>query len=110
MPTSAERPTLDEFKFKKETELDKGYYEQTTVNGVEISVGWDKGYDNFTIYFPQIKLGVKEGVTDQVIIIAEQSEAAKQVFDYAVQLAEKETDVYEIYKKVDAFVKNLSKH
>lgn len=110
MPTSAERPTLDEFQFKKETELNKGYHEQKTVNGVKISVGWDADYDNFTIYFPQIELGVKEGVEDQAIIIAEQSEVAKQVFDYAVQLAEKETDVCEIYKKVKVFVKNLSTH
>lgn len=110
MPISAERPTLDEFQFKKEAESGKDYYEKINVNGTEISVGWDTGYDNFTIYFPQIEVGAKQGVEDQAIIIADQAETAKQVFDYAVQLAEKETDIYEIYKKVRAFVKKVSTH
>jgi len=110
MPTSAERPTLDEFQFKKENESGKDYHEKINVNGTEISVGWDTGYNNFTIYFPQIEILVKEGVNDQIIIIDKQSEVAKQVFDYAVQLAEKETDIYEIYKKVRAFVKKVSAH
>ncbi len=107
METSAERPTLNEFKGEEEAQK---YHEKTNVNGTEISVGWDGAYDNFTIYFPQIEPGAEKGVPDQVIIISEKPGVAKQVFKYASEVAAEETNVYEIYRKVDVFVRKLSVH
>jgi len=94
----------------KEKGPDKSYLEKATVNGTEISVGWDDGYRDYTIYFPQIKFGEeaeKRGVYDQVIRISERLEAAKDVFNYAVARAKLTNDVLEIYKKVESFSRNL---
>jgi hypothetical protein len=105
---------LDESKMQeaqtKEKGLDKSYQEKTTVNGVEISIHWDSRYDDYTIYFPQIEIGWaarERGVDDQVIRISRKREVAKQVFDEALKLAQTESDVYEVYKKVEAFSQPL---
>jgi hypothetical protein len=79
------------------------FSEKKIVNGIKIKVRWDEGYDDYTVYFPQIMLGEeaeKKGVSDQVIRLTHKEKIAKQVFDYAIKLAETETDVYEIYKQV----------
>lgn len=90
-----------------EEEPDRSYNEQTTVNGVEISVGWDSSYDNYAIYFPQIQIGKvasEKGVDDQVLRINRRPEVAKQIFDYASKLAQTESDVYKIYKQTNDFL------
>lgn len=87
---------------------EKPYYEKATVNGVEIIVTWyDDSSKDYEIYFPQIKFGADPDVYDQVIRISRKPEVAKQVFDYATKLAETESDVYEIYKKVSKFARDL---
>lgn len=94
----------------KENGPDKSFREQTTVNGVDIIVAWDKGYDDYIIYFPQIDTGeesYKKGITDQVLRIDQKPEVAKQVFDYASKLAQTESDVYDIYSKVEKFCQDL---
>ena len=88
----------------------KKYREATTVNGVEISVGWDNGYDDYTIHFPQIQLGEEsseKGVYDQVIRLTRRPEVAKQVFDYAVARAQLTSDLHEIFKKVEEYAGDL---
>jgi hypothetical protein len=84
-------------------------YEKTTVNGIEISVGWDKGYGEYTIYFPQIEIGDaarKKSVSDQVLRISEDLNQVKEIFDYSVKIAETESDVYKVYVKVFDFLIN----
>ena len=87
------------------------YHEETTVNGVEIIVDWyDDSSKDYEIYFPQIEFGEaasEKGVSDQVIMVSRRPEVAKQVFDYAAKLAQTESDVYEIYKKVKEFARDL---
>jgi hypothetical protein len=84
----------------------KAFVGRETVNGVEIVVEWDNGYDDYVIYFPQIEIGEaasEKGVHDQVLRITRKPDVAKLVFDYARQLAKKEPDVYKIYKRVEDF-------
>ncbi len=79
------------------------YSDRTEVNGIEMNVGWSEDYHDYTIYFPQIKLDDEtrdKGVSDQVIRIGETPDLAQRVFEYASQLAETESDVNELYKKV----------
>ena len=86
------------------------FNQQETVNGTEISVGWDGMYRNYSIYFPQVELNEEaqaKGVGDQVISISENPEDAKSVFEYAKKLAETETNINEIYLKVQDFCQNL---
>ena len=83
--------------------LDIDYKAKETVNGVTISVAWDEGYENYTIYFPQI-IALRNGVNDQVIRIDNDPKHAEEVFDYASKLALSIKDVYELYKKVRAFI------
>ena len=85
------------------------FREASTVNGIEISVGWDRGYDEYTIYFPQIDINEvsERGVSDQVLGLTGRPEVAKKVYDKAVELAETTPDVYELYKKIDTFSRGL---
>jgi len=97
-------------KAKQEQGPDKSYHESTTVNGVEISIGWDNGYNDYTIYLPQIRLGEEaseKGVYDQIIRLTRHPKIAKQVFDYAVARAQLTSDLHEIYKKVEEYSSDL---
>lgn len=82
----------------------KKYQESKTVNGVEMKIAWDEQYDNYSIYFPQIKIGeeaANNGIYDQVVVLSNNADAAKQAFALAAQLAESNASLYEIYQKVD---------
>ncbi len=89
----------------------KNFLAKETVNGVEISVGWDRSYDDYTIYLPQIETGSEEAeekdVSDQVIRMTRLPDAAKLVFDYACLMAKKEPNPYNLYKKLKEFGKTL---
>lgn len=109
-PFKEGEPTPEAMGINPAVESAKDYHEQVTVNGIEISVGLDAEYDDYTIYFPQIELGddaSEKGVDDQVIRLSQRPEVAKQVFEYASQLAQTEPDVYALYKKVEAFAQDL---
>ena len=79
------------------------------MNGIVISIGWDRGYEDYAIYFPQIELatGREKNVCDQLIRLSTLPEIAKVVFDYAVKHASECSDVYELYKKVEEWKKDL---
>jgi type III secretory pathway component EscV len=88
---------------------DKRFSGDTTVNGIKIQVRWtlEEEYD---IYFPQIKMGDLheiEGVSDQVLRLDDNPDTAKKVFDEACRLAQTESNVYELYKKIDSFIRTL---
>ena len=97
--------------------LDTSYAEQADVNGVEMSVKFINQYPgtgsqegDFEMYFPQIMVGDEareRGVSDSVIRISEDPETAKKVFAYATEAAKLDGDVYSLYKKVDAFAREL---
>lgn len=92
---------------KKENGPDKSYHERVTVNNVQISVGWDGSYNDYTLIFPQIEVDWddprKKGVTESALRISPKPEKAKQVFDLASKLAQTESDVYEIYRQIYKF-------
>ena len=95
---------------EKKTGPDTSFYEASKVNGTEVSVGWDRIYGDYTIYFPQIEVNEEaheHGVHDQVIRLTRRPEVAKQVYDKAVELAEQTTDVYELYKQIKTFSREL---
>jgi hypothetical protein len=71
-----------------------------------MKVGWDRGWNDYVILFPQIDIvneGLKKGVHDQLLEIGTNPEVAKKVFEYAVQLVEKAPDVYSLYQEVKDF-------
>ena len=80
------------------TEQLKRYNEKTTINGVEISVGWDPGYNSFSVYFPQ---------TEQVLILSQNEQTAKKVFDQAKKLAGDNVKVTEIFRQIEDFSTEL---
>ena len=91
-------------------ELNKDYYEKSSPGGTDFSVSWDDGYDDYTIYFPEIKIGDEardRGVDDQVIRISQIPEVAKKVFDFATKISAQEEDVYEVYKQVEEYARTL---
>jgi len=97
-------------KIKKEKEepeikMDKSYRQSAEVNGMEFTVYWDTGYDDFCIYFTQIDLAEarKRNINDQVIRLTVIPEEAKKVFDFTVKEAENVSDVYDLFKKVEKF-------
>lgn len=89
------------------------YYENTNINGINIIIRWDNGYQGYTIYFPDIKFGgnlVKlYGITDQIIRIGKNKETAKEVFDYACEEAKhvRSGSPYKLYQEVSEFIFNL---
>lgn len=85
----------------------KAYRGQRIINGIDIRVGWDRGYDDYTIYFPQIELGEEDSPPDQVIRITRRPEVAKQVFDFAVEKSKEINDVNKLYRAVEKFARTL---
>ena len=94
----------------REKDPDKSYLERTTANGIKVKVGWDRGWNGYVIYFPQIdivEVGLKREVHDQLLEIGTNPEVVKQVFDYAVKFAETEPDVYKLFQQVEDFIRKL---
>ena len=90
---------------------DKSHLERAMINGIKMKVGWDRGWNNYVIFFPQIELNeqtLNKGVTDQLIEISKNPARAKEVFDYAAKLAETEPDVYKLYQQVKEFVGKIT--
>jgi len=88
----------------------KAYREQTTVNGIRINVAWDSGYRDYTLDFPQIDLGYatkNEPGVCQAMRITRNPEIAKQIFDFAVKKAGEINNVYDLYREVKKFSKDL---
>ncbi|MBT5502665.1 hypothetical protein HN858_03415 [Candidatus Falkowbacteria bacterium] len=86
------------------------YHEQTEINGIRISIGYDSTYQDYTLYFPQLDPDDKVqaiGISDQVFRIDENPKNAKKVYDFAMKEAETVADVYELYKKAKAFADTL---
>jgi len=81
---------------------DKGFVGKTEVNGIEISVAWDQGYGEYTIFFPGIKESEK-----QVVRINRNIGDAQEVFEFAKSEAEAVEDPIDLYKKVFEFSKKL---
>ena len=81
------------------------YHEEAEVNGIKIIVWFDNDYQNYVLLFPQIK--TDEEINDSLFIIDKNPENAKKVYDYAVELAEEEKDVRNLYKKAEEFTRNL---
>jgi hypothetical protein len=80
-----------------------GYYSRSIVNGIEISVGWDRGYQDYTVYLPQIDLQ-EFGACDQVIRISRDSAHARQVIEYAVAQAAHASSPIELFKALDQYI------
>jgi hypothetical protein len=87
-------------------ENDQNYHEKTVVNKITISVGYDGGYRDYTLYFPNIDLMNDEGVYDQVLRISDKEEDAREYFKRAVELAKSGKNVYDIYKELQQQIRN----
>lgn len=99
-------PTLEQMGVKPESETIK-YQEKASVNGKDINIHWDSGYEEYVVYFPQVKLSDetsnKHKIYDNVILIGTDTAVAQQIFAEAIKLAETESDVYGLYKGVEHF-------
>lgn len=99
-------PTLEQMGVKPESETIK-YQEKASVNGKDIGIHWDSGYEEYVVYFPQVKFGDetsdKYQIYDNVILIGTDTVVAQQIFAEAIKLAETEPDVYGLYKGVERF-------
>lgn len=76
---------------------------------VRFKIGWDDQYQDYVIYFPQINLeeGAQKGVSDQVCRLTSNRKAAEKIFNYTVNLASQGYDVYQLFKKVEAYAETL---
>ncbi len=107
-----EKATLDRMAEKKgdsaQEEIEsKSFVANKTINGVETMVHWDDSYKDYVIYFPQVDLGNDQGVYDQVIRLGDSPEDAKKIFEAACGIAETESDVYKVYKKIEMLAREL---
>lgn len=67
------------------------------INGVQIGVGWDKGYGDYTLYLPQLNPDWARNIDDQVIRLSKLPQEAQKAFEYACTLAEEGKDIEDIY-------------
>jgi len=76
---------------------DGSFFEQVEIGGFQMSVGIDRGYGDYTMYFPQISpwsgeeraFSDKYGINDQVIRFSEDDVMAEELFNYASGLMNK---------------------
>ena len=96
---------------EKEENIEKGKFrEETEINGINIVCEWDSIGRYYALVFPQIELGEgteKKGISDMLFYISANQETAKKVFNYAVNIAQNEPDVYEVFKKSEAYARSL---
>ncbi|MBI4249989.1 hypothetical protein HY622_00145 [Candidatus Uhrbacteria bacterium] len=91
-------------------EEDKQYHDRAVVNGVEIEVRWDDTNNDYLIHFPQIDIGDENrqrGIYDNVIRMNQDPNSAKEVFEFAKEVAERFSDVYEVYPRAEGYIKSL---
>lgn len=100
-------PSLEEMVIDPEQQDRKAFVGREIINGIEIVVEWDKDYDDYVIYLPQIEFGKEEDIHDQVIRLTRKPEVAKQIFDFATKEAEKTKSVYDLFRSVEKFSKDL---
>lgn len=93
------------------------YSEKANVNGIDISVSWD-GRD-YIMYFPGLKVDHGDRTFDELfngvfddgvlggLVIGQDAEKAKEVFDFATQAAREEKDPNSFQKKVIDYVTKL---
>jgi hypothetical protein len=85
--------------------VERKFLKKETVNGIEISVGWDEGYEDYTIYLPQVQTDYEKGISDQVVRIGESTEAAERVFEKAKELAAASSTPEELYLKMEKYIR-----
>lgn len=82
------------------TEAKNKFSATRIVNGMEIRVGWDTGYRDYTLHFPDIDMAKAApfGISDQVIRISECEQDARKAFAEVCDAAEIVKDVYNLYR------------
>lgn len=88
------------------------YHDSVDVHGIQISVGWDSGYNGYIISFPQIQLNEEarnNGVDDQVIRLTRNPKVAEEVFRVAVIEADFSRDLFATFRKVKDYSMKIPK-
>ena len=92
------------------------YHEKTTVNGVEIQIGWSDTDMEYTLLLPQLRKddgsmtaeASKASIfSPDVRTASDDSEIARRVFAHAVSLAHQETDPTRLFKQIDDYVSRI---
>lgn len=103
-------PSTNEMGIDSKAEKDTRYREERNINGVHFRVEWDDGYQEYAIYFPDLKTG-EEGVPDNLLRISGNVEHAKQVLGKAVELAsidlltwDSESPDKDVLKAIEEFI------
>lgn len=90
---------------------EENFSAKETVNGFDIRVYCDPDSLNYEIRFPQIDLNDEatqaKGIADQVIIISDNPEDAKKVFEFTKESAKTEKDIHSLYLKSEEFARTL---
>lgn len=103
-------------KARDEMDWEKGNYykDEAEVNGITIVIApeFSPVHHRYLIDFPQIKLGEeteeKYDIHDSYVKLGtEDQDTAKKVFDYAKEQAQKVSNVYELFRKVEDYTQDL---
>jgi hypothetical protein len=82
---------------------EKPYSTHDVVGGVELSIGWNKHIDSYTLIFPQYWV-----VTKQEVVTANTIELAQQTYQFALRLARKGVPLDQLIEKVEVHGKLMS--
>jgi hypothetical protein len=94
--------SLDD-KYLVEPKIDTSYLENFEINGTEVSVGWDEGYNDYTIYIPQAS------ALEQIVRVGGDIETAKIVFNIACKLVKEGGSLDTIMKKIESIANALDR-
>ena len=99
----------DRFSPEQLGSVDQSFVGRTEVNGIKVVVEWDNGYGDYVVYLPQIHLpeAHRRGISDQLMRVTRRADVAKQIWDYTIEQAKTAKDVYGLFKKVEAFSRDL---
>lgn len=84
-------------------EKSRKFHAEEVMNGTVIRVGWDKSCDTYVISLANGTDGKNN--FDKSISISRQEEDAKEALRYASIIAKTHTDIGEIYRYVDEYVR-----
>ena len=100
----------ERWRMRNEIEKPQEYNDHRIINGIEISISWGGAVlDGFALYMPQVMSQGDSGVAhfrrdpEMFMDVGKDPEVAKKVFEFAVQEAEREPDVYKLNKKVKIY-------
>lgn len=82
-------------------EQDRNYSERAAVSGFSLRISWNEDYKDYTLYIS------KPGHADRWLRTSKDPKLAKEIFDYAANLAGYEFEIEDLNSKTSAYADRI---